>query len=510
MGKIGGKLIGSLAGKAGDVADSTLQAQFKSPIDQSVVGNLGDSGLTDARQVAQIAPILSGPSGTYTNMVQQALEEAGNNGARVNVSSLDSHLGELLGGGDTGTGAEILTKGQAQKANDFVQKVISPDNLNANPEKDVAIMTTSPAKTYQAFQKLRNASNVLRNGSGAQPGTPNNALSQVYSKMANILKDMSFTPDGINSIPLTDDMKSQLIDNIGSIKDINPKVYASEVQNITNASKLSDLNDMQADWVQASKALQKGATTGAVNTGTSASDIAAGLAPLTLAHPLMTAAGLAMKSDTADRGATSVLSGLSKALGSSGAKKYLPLLTRATGVATTNLPNDVAQPNNVQSMTGTPMTPQANPLTSNPDSLASILSTLVPELNAPGADLLPGYSSLSSLVGSLAPTVQKQELLAPGIENALSTFANAGGAQGTGGGLLSRVTGLISGTPANTYNAASTAAAAQLSQLLGISVTEAQAMLPQLMQSQATAAPQVGGIQSILGSLGQPSAIPAQ
>lgn len=510
LGKIGGKLLGAVSNKASDVADSALQSQFKSPIDKNVVSGLSDAGLSDARQVSQIAPMLSGSNGAYTNMVKDSLQQAGQSGVKVNVSSLDSHLGELLGGGDTGTGAEILKPAQLKAANDFVQKVISPTNLNATPEADRAIMTATPDKTYEAFQKLRNASANLRTGVGAQPGTANNALSQIYGKMADYLKDMSFNPSGLKPIPLTDDVKSQLIDGISSIKDVNPKVYASEVSNITNAKNLSDLNDMQTGWVQASKALQKGAITGAVNTGTSASDIAAGLAPLTLAHPAMTAAGLIMKSPTADRAATSVLGKLSKVTGNATAKKMIPLLTRASTVAAANLPNDVSAPNNVQSPTGestmNPATPGATAATNPTDQY---YQALLAQLQAQPADAQT--SSILGALNNVVPVVQKQEQVAPAVENALATYANAGGAQGTGGGLLSRLTGLIPGTAANTFNSQSTAAASQLASLLGITPAQAQALLPQLMQNQQTAAPQISGVQSILGSIGtnQPSAIPA-
>lgn len=530
-GDIGGALIGkgldSLSNKGAEVATNTLQSQFKAPIDQGVTDYIRNSGVNDARQVDQITPLLSGPQGAYTNMVNDSLQQAGENGARVNVSNLDSQLGSLLQGGDTGTGAEILTKGQANKVSNFIQNVISPDNLNASPEEDRAIMTTTPDKTYQAFTKLRNASNILRNGVGSQPGTANHAMSQIYGKMASYLKDASFSPDGITPLPITDDMKSQLIDQIAPLKNINPKVYSSEVQNITNAKNLSELNDMQTNWVQGQKALTKGAITGAVNTGTSASDIAAGIAPISLSHPVMTLAGLAMKSPTADRLATSALgkisdttnmgtdsnaSILSKALGlgnkdSGLVAKVLPLATRAAAVTGANIPNDISS-SSVQSNNIIPTPAGATPM--NPTATAqNPLAQLYDEIIAQSQSPTGISGNLISTANTLAPELQKQRLAIPVLSNILSAYQNAGGAQGLGQGLVSKLTGLVSGTPANTYNADSGAAAAQLASILGISPQEAATLLPQLTQTPGTAAPQVSGIQSILGNLGLAGVVPA-
>jgi hypothetical protein len=103
----------------------------------------------------------------------------------------------------------------------------------------------------------------------------------------------------------------------------------------------------------------------------------------------------------------------------------------------------------------------------------------------------------SSFLAQIAPQLQKNQLALSAINGVPGSFANAGGAQGTGG-IMSRISGLIPGTAAHTYNAQQHAAAAQLAQAMGISPEAAMGLLPQLMQNQGTA----GMTQGILSNMG--------
>jgi hypothetical protein len=195
--------------------------------------------------------------------------------------------------------------------------------------------------------------------------------------------------------------------------------------------------------------------------------------------------------------------------GSAVAKKMVPLLTRGAAIGAANLPNDASSPTSMAAGA----LPNNNGIT-NPGSsymqptqspLAQIYSTLLAQEQAAPTVLGPQFASSLS---SLAPQLQKQEQLAPAITNATQGFNNAGGAQGPLGGALSKLSGLIPGSAANTYNAQQSSAAAALAQLLGISPEAAMNLLPQLTQGGQTAAPQVGGLQSIVGNL--PQAQPVQ
>lgn len=120
-----------------------------------------------------------------------------------------------------------------------------------------------------------------------------------------------------------------------------------------------------------------------------------------------------------------------------------------------------------------------------------------------------GPSTIPALQ-ALAPNVQKNAMAASSIAGLEPTFANAGGAQGLGSGLLARLTGMIPGTAANTYQRQQLAAATQLAAALGITPQAAMAMLPQLTQTPEVAIPQQQGVNSLLGTLtaGLPAGVP--
>lgn len=130
--------------------------------------------------------------------------------------------------------------------------------------------------------------------------------------------------------------------------------------------------------------------------------------------------------------------------------------------------------------------------TTDPNSMSSILSRMLYMGNVDPYLL----SSTAPVVQSLAPQVQKQELAAHEIAGLPGSFANAGGAQGPGG-ILSRISGLIPGTPAHAYQGQQDAAAQALASAMGISPQAASSLLPQLMQNPQTA----GMTQSILGNI---------
>lgn len=103
----------------------------------------------------------------------------------------------------------------------------------------------------------------------------------------------------------------------------------------------------------------------------------------------------------------------------------------------------------------------------------------------------------SGFLAQIAPQLQKNQLALSAINGVPGSFANAGGAQGTGG-IMSHIAGLIPGTAAHTYNAQRQAAAAQLAASMGISPEQAMGLLPEVMQNQQTA----GMTQGILSNMG--------
>lgn len=141
---------------------------------------------------------------------------------------------------------------------------------------------------------------------------------------------------------------------------------------------------------------------------------------------------------------------------------------------------------------GAVMQPQQNPLD-------QLYQTLLTQYNA-GGDIGANAGSLTSALAGLAPQVQKQNLVAGELSAIPGQFANAGGAQGTGG-ILSRISGLIPGTAANNYQNDQTGAAQALAAQLGISPQAAMGLLPQLMNNQATAGQNTGVLSQLTGQL---------
>lgn len=144
-------------------------------------------------------------------------------------------------------------------------------------------------------------------------------------------------------------------------------------------------------------------------------------------------------------------------------------------------------------MTGT--MPGAQPGQIDPNTYNQILNAMMAQsILAPN---MAGNSGATSYLQSVAPQLQKNQLLGSEINALPTSFGNAGGAQGLGG-ILSHLTGLIPGTSANAFQSQSSALASQLAQALGISPAAAAGLIPELMQSQGTANEK----QSVLGSLG--------
>lgn len=100
----------------------------------------------------------------------------------------------------------------------------------------------------------------------------------------------------------------------------------------------------------------------------------------------------------------------------------------------------------------------------------------------------------------IAPMLQKNRLLDSTLQGMPASFANAGGAQGEAG-ILSRMSGLIPGTAAHTYQNQQKAAAQQIAAAMGITPEAAASLLPQLMQNGDTAAISQGILGSMTGQL---------
>lgn len=175
-----------------------------------------------------------------------------------------------------------------------------------------------------------------------------------------------------------------------------------------------------------------------------------------------------------------------------------PLVKPAVQVAS-NIPNMAAGmsagASAIPSTGDTSMQPAAaqptNPINSELGSLTA-LQNAAPTVLGP---------QLAPTIASLTGQVQQNQLAGNAISALSPTFNNAGGAAGPVGGILDRILAAVPGTAQNTYSRQQQATAAQIAKILGITPEAAMAMLPQLSQSSATAAPQMANTSGLVGQL---------
>lgn len=171
-------------------------------------------------------------------------------------------------------------------------------------------------------------------------------------------------------------------------------------------------------------------------------------------------------------------------------------LAPAAGVVAATAPNLAADPLAAPQQSGT-MGATMQPAQQSP--LDQLYQTLMQNYQA-GGGITSNDASIAGTLATLAPQVQKQNLVSGELSALPGAFANAGGAQGAGG-ILSHIAGLIPGTAAHTYQQQQQGAAQALAAQLGISPQAAMGLLPQLMQNQQTAGQSLGVLGQLTGRL---------
>lgn len=513
------KLAGGVVSPAADTgATKLLQAQFKGTLDNDTAKALAGMGITDARQVGQTAPLITSGNGALSTGVKTALAGSADSGNGIDITGLDDIARNALAehGAQPNT-IDTVGNNLTSSINNMVNpeditKAVNKQGLPTYSYSQGSLQNALPENVFSQSQKMDQLASQAFNKAYDKMGNVTNveelSKGQTYSKLGDELQSRAFGTNGSNPLPLTQEAKDSIIQQLQPVKDINPAVYNHYVSGVSNANTVQDLRPLQAPMVRGSQALNATGNIAATK-GLSMSDIARGTIGAAMS-PASKVAQLAVASPLADRTGASLLGKIGGVTDKNSAlvSKILPLTAKIATITGANLPNDVAssQSNSAIPSQGVNSMQPQNGTAQNP--LAQLYNAILSQSQTP-----TGISgNLISTANTLAPLVQKQQLAAPVISNLLSAYQNAGGAQGLGGGLLSHLTGLIGGTPANTFNNQANAASAQLSGILGISPTQAQSMIPQLMQTSQTAAPQVGGLQSILGNIGgsSPSAIPAQ
>lgn len=385
-----------------------------------------------------------------------------------------------------------------------------PNNMNAT---DVRKLQQSVGNEMGNQQTLIN--NAGRSGiTNTQAEADHAMLSKLYGELGDKIK----TPEVDAAIASRKTTPEELNALKAKFGDVHGQHIADTIDNASSAQDL--LTPMQS-YTQMSQAGRMGIDNIENKTGTTMAASRAksdlngdGTAdvnpinPVDLAHDFASAKGAGGKSFVLAKHTLTnpgVLNTLSR-IGAMSDKlkiggKELPGVATIAGTTLGTSPNLGADPV-AQSANGTiggTMQNQSTtgaPGTTDPNDLSGILAHYVQMVNQ--APQLAG--TLGPVIQNLAPLVQKQKLAASTANGLEGAYANAGGAQGTGG-ILSQISSLIPGTAANTYENQKKTAAAQLAASLGISPEQAAGILPQLMQNQQSAGVSQGVLSGLTGQL---------
>lgn len=461
LGRVGGKLLGVAGGKAEGIADNLVKGQVaKGTITQDGANALRQLGATDSRQWQPIADAVTGDSGALNQGVKQGLSEST---TPADLSGLSSKAQDLVSENQMQLNAASIP--QVNKAiQGALIKAVNPEDVTQLAGKAGSVTNTFtpgslsnvlPEKAFNVAKNFEGLASSAYNSATDKMGNVVNADQlakfKVFSGLADHAKQVAFGGD--NPIPLTDEVKSNIISNLDPLKDINPTVHANLVSQVSNAQTLQDLRGLQAPFVQGSKAVDATAKMADRGPGTTASTVVGNLptAGAMAAGPHGMLAGLlasTVRSPAADRAAVPLLEHGGNILSNIGGSKLPGILGGAAGVGV-GTSNNLIQPSNQNSATISSMQPPTaqDPTTGTPGGLSrDDLITLA--LYSPGA--------FNSLVGASADQ-QGKVSAANSAETALTSLGNA-----PGGGILSGITGKLGLGGTGEYQRKATSAAEQV------------------------------------------------
>lgn len=511
VGQLTGHLLGGAlklgAGAASSLADKgatgLVQGQFaKGTVDNATAQTLRDMGITDARQVAQIAPISTGTTGALSAGVKRGLTEA-DTGADL------SNLGR--------TGQNLVAENQMQlntSSIPTINKTIQGALLQSVNPEDVSQVTTKGGGTLNTFQpgSLKNvlpedAFKVTQNFEQLA----NKAYQGAYDKMGNVNPDQlakynifkgladetrSATFGGDTPIPLSDTNKAQIINDLSPMNDINPQAYNWHVNQVTNANTLQDLRPIQAPMVRVNNALKTTQNIADNSGGTTAGNVVKSILPTMGGLAGGSAGAVAgvlpslVKSSTADRAGASILSKLADAGVSPKVTKLMPKVLTGASQFISHAPEYT--PSAIPNAQGAAMQPQQmQPQSPQTSELQQVYNAALLHPYMPG--------SMSTLQ-SLAPVLQNLQGAGAAINSTEQAYNAAGGAQGMAGGLLSKLGGLVTGNPVSGYEQERSQLAMELPKL-GVPASA----IPDVTDTSASAQAKWNIINSVLASLGNPA-----
>lgn len=510
---LGGLLKGGmgLLGRAADTgATKLVQGQFaKGALTSEDAAALNNMGITNADQVGQIAPHITQANGALSQGVRRGLGESG---MGVDVTGLDQIAKNSLAEQGASpraidTVGQNLTNATNNMVPGSVTQIAQKGGGSTFSYEPGALQNAVPDYVFNQTQKMQSlaaeAANKAFDKSGAVINSDEYAKYKAYQALGNELQNRTFGGD--NPIPLSEENKAQILQDLLPIKDINPQAYNYHVQQVTNAQNLQDLRPIQAPIVRASQALNATNNAASRAGGLSATDVVKMAAPLvgnTAAGLPGMAGGLALSAlgtKAADKIGATTLSKVSDLLTNPTMQKIVKEGTSVPTQVVANAPNYVDNNQNPGGNIGmAPGTsPEVNPYMTTGGGVGLSPMTLALQTGLLGLQDPYLASSYAPLIQSTIPAIQKATAAQAALRGLEGTFQQAGGGQGLFGGLLSRLGGALTGGPAQLYSQQAADLGKQLN-ALGVPITS----LPQLTNTTPAAQSGFGTIQDIINSLG--------
>jgi len=137
LSKLGGKVLTNYVAPAADkTATSLLAGQGRGALSNSDASYLYKNGVTNLKQMGDIAPVVTGSEGALSNAVTNSLYNAADNGTRIDLSSLASAAKGLPGQG-VQKAIDAAGIGGDSTATNSIQKFITGQLRQYNPIKTI-------------------------------------------------------------------------------------------------------------------------------------------------------------------------------------------------------------------------------------------------------------------------------------------------------------------------------------------------------------------------------------
>lgn len=527
IGKVGGALLGKAGQGASKASEGMIQKQFGDQIDKETAAHLVQHGVTDRAGAVGIANQVTGSEGHLPQAINKAFQ--GTDRA-INISDLDPSV--IKAGDNTHpfnmerAGLTDATKKTAMANTEAIlNEHMGPGDLSKIPTAkgkgtmnlytNGSLQNALPENVFsmaKKFEKLGYSADAKAYDKAGNAINPQQAsLGTYYKNLANSLNERAFGV-GQDAIPLTDQVRNEVLDNLSGIAKTNPQAYKAISDQIMSAQNLQDLRGIQAPWVKVSQGDRIATALHNGQGGVSAGEMLSNAAPIVGGATggikgLATGAALkALNSPAGNAAGASTLGKVADLLENPNMQKIVSNAATVPAQVVSHAGTDFVGPASGDAALSVPggVDVASNPnlyqevMNSNNLNSLPVQSALINDMyRAPGdfQNYMADPSVLAS-IGKLQGGVGAQSQI-PAL---LEAFNAAGGAQGAIGGGLANLGGMITGGPAAQYQQRADALSQSIKEATGQSV-----QLPSLSNNPEAAQSIIQQLLAVLQSSGTPS-----